>query len=453
MSDIFIRHKNEDAEGTLVIPVQMLINTPYDVLKDHILENSKNCKDWLVSVPPHDGVALLCGSGVSIKEHLREIRGKQHDGAVVFALNAASDYLASNGIMPDNQVIIDAKEETSELVGAAKEHLFAATVHQKCFKLRPNAKLFQLQVEDESLQDQIDEIAPYDYTMLMTAVSVGIVSLALVYAMGYRKIYCYGYDSSYTDGNSHVVPQPMNGNIPCMNVDFAGKSYLTSLPMKMQAERFMSVANSLKKDGCEINVIGSGLLPDMSKTAFEELTEKDKYTRMWSMLSYRDASPAERIVDLIDDKIKKGVTIDFGCGTGRAAALLSKSGRRVILLDFAPNCRDQEADGLEFLEVDLTQPIHVLGDSGYCIDVMEHIPPEDVDKVINNIMASVPECFFQISTVPDVCGATIGHELHLTIESPRDWFDRFKRLGFTVDWMDNTALDVKLLVKRKEENA
>jgi hypothetical protein len=65
---------------------------------------------------------------------------------------------------------------------------------------------------------------------------------------------------------------------------------------------------------------------------------------------------------------------------------------------------------------------------------MEHIPPADVETVIRNIMTASGTVFFQISTVPDVCGGIIRQRLHLTVR-PHDWWkDTFSGLGYTVTY-------------------
>jgi hypothetical protein len=399
--------------------------------------------------PAHDVPALMCGAGPSLKYDLDEIKERQKKGGMVFALNAAAKYLNENGIYPDYQVLIDAKEESVSLIGPAREHLFGATVDPKCFELKPDASLFQLQVDDDGLREEIDKLAPYSYEMFTTAVSVGVVGAVVAFAMGHRDMHFYGYDSSHENNDSHVVRQEMNDNVACMEVDFAGKHYLSSLPMKLQAERFMQVANLLKGEGCSVTVHGTGLLPDMYNMPYEKLSEKEKYLRMWSMLSYRAGSPAELIVPLIVEKLKpEGLIIDFGCGTGRAAAAITDLGYGVILTDFAPNCRDECAGELPFVEIDLTEPIPLRAEYGYCVDVIEHIPPDKTDLAIKNIMGSARKVFFQISTVHDRCGVTIKQELHLTVHPVDWWLDCFSRMGYTVEWSQKTEDSGMFLVTR-----
>jgi SAM-dependent methyltransferase len=438
MSELHIRRWNEGASAPLIIPVSVLVNTPAEVLFDHIRTNSRNIQRWIKQEVQHDGIALLCGSGPSLRENLADIKQRQSEGAKVFALNAAATYLSDHGIMPDYQVIIDAKEESVSLIGPAKDYLFGSTVDPQCFNKKPLATLFQLQVDDDDLQAEIDRWAPHEYGMVSTAVSVGIVSTILTFAMGYRTMHCYGYDSSHKGNDSHVVRQQMNDDVACMEVTFAGKEYLASLPMKLQAERFMQVAHLLQGEGCKFHVHGYGLLPDMWNAAPEGLSEREKYFRMWSMIAYRQDSPAERIIgDIIWRLNPTSRILDFGCGTGRAALEIKKLGYDVLMLDFASNCLDDlPAQEVPFVEVDLAEPMPFREQYGYCIDVMEHIPTDDVVKVLTNIMNAARKVFFQISTVDDKMGATIGARLHLTVQPHEWWRGLILSLGYQIEHED-----------------
>jgi 2-polyprenyl-3-methyl-5-hydroxy-6-metoxy-1,4-benzoquinol methylase len=137
--------------------------------------------------------------------------------------------------------------------------------------------------------------------------------------------------------------------------------------------------------------------------------------------------------------IAPGATvIDFGCGTGRAALKIASAGHNVTLLDFAENCRDKDAESLPFIKWDLTRPIEVKATYGFCTDVMEHIPPLDVEAVITNIMRAAPRTFFNISTVPDELGVLIGQHLHLTVRPHKWWRETFQALGYHITWQEMT---------------
>jgi hypothetical protein len=78
---------------------------------------------------------------------------------------------------------------------------------------------------------------------------------------------------------------------------------------------------------------------------------------------------------------------------------------------------------------------------------MEHIPPDQVETVIRNIMTSAGTVFFQIATVPDKFGAVIGQRLHLTVKPHEWWAELFIRLGFAVAWQADNGTQSQFVIK------
>jgi SAM-dependent methyltransferase len=217
--------------------------------------------------------------------------------------------------------------------------------------------------------------------------------------------------------------------------------------MKGQAEKFPLNALALKNAGCTLHVYGEGLLQTIYNTKHEDLTEKEKYQLMWGMPAYRMVAPGEHLVDQFIDIAKPdGLILDFGCGTGRAGIKLAQKGYAVILIDFTDNCRDHEALSLSFIQADLSKPMPIRGEYGYCTDVMEHIPTELVAQTIANIMNAGRKVFFQISTVDDSLGALIGEPLHLTVNSYEWWRGQFISNGYDIEWADEQETAVLFYV-------
>jgi hypothetical protein len=179
------------------------------------------------------------------------------------------------------------------------------------------------------------------------------------------------------------------------------------------------------------------------------ITEKAKYEKMWAIDDYRKVAPGEQTAMVFLEQAKPwkdSTCIDFGCGTGRGGLMIAlMGGLKVTLLDFASNCLDEEvrnttvtqAERLQFIEHDLNKlsPVHAM--YGYCTDVMEHIPPEEVDRVLANILLAAQHVFFQISTQPDVMGERIGEPLHLTVESYEWWMKKFREQECVIHWSHN----------------
>lgn len=449
-TDIYqMKIQNPGASMPLVIPVLVLCNTPDEQLHANIRRNSSLPLDWVAFRKPHSGIAVLVGGGPSVKEHLPEIKALQKWGVTIFAMNAASGYLRSQGVEVDYQVIADAKPETATLVDPlAKSHLFASQVDASTMEAVVPT-LWHLAIEDMDRLFPEERTKRGGYALVGGGASVGNSALCLAYVMGYRTIHCFGYDSSHRGDKSHAYPQPMNRFIPTVDVEWAGKTYTSSVAMKAQAEKFQITAQALKQEGVSLTVHGDGLLPAMFNTPPVNLTERDKYRLMWQFDGYRDFSPGEGIVPLFLEVTKpEGLVVDFGCGTGRASIELAKAGHSVFLVDFADNCRDEEAKHLPFLEWDLTRPMPMRSPYGLCTDVMEHIPEKDVSTVLANILEASESVFFQISTVQDTFGEVIHQRLHCTIR-PHDWWaDQFRSLGAEIAWQERQDHASCFLVNR-----
>ncbi|HQR22395.1 MAG TPA: DUF115 domain-containing protein [Burkholderiaceae bacterium] len=174
--------------------------------------------------------------------------------------------------------------------------------------------------------------------------------------------------------------------------------------------------------------------------------ERSKYERVWGRDEYRQVSPGESVAPMFvaQAHLKPGArVIDFGTGTGRGALMIALlGGAHVTMLDFADNCLDDDvrnalttqSHALEFRRADLREPIAVAAPYGFCADVMEHIEPADVDRVLSNILHAAQHVFFQISCIPDKLGALIGEPLHLTVQPYEWWAEKFRALGAVVHW-------------------
>ena len=192
--------------------------------------------------------------------------------------------------------------------------------------------------------------------------------------------------------------------------------------------------------------------------------EKEKYTKLWSTLEYRMASPGMDNVNNFIQHMPPAYTqagtvrsvIDFGCGPGRATLMLQKCGYEVYGVDFAENCLDAQVRGnIEFHVADLTELVDKdlpcgKADLGFCCDVMEHIPPRDVVRVIDGIMENVKDrCYFQIACRDDYFGKLVGEKLHLTVNPPSWWLATLSGMGYQIEWSDATPGELKCIISHK----
>ena len=425
-------------------------NTDDETLFANIRANSERNRNWLNVTPEHDGHAVICGSGPSLLDTLDLIRWRVSLGQTIFALNNAANILAANGITPDYQVIIDARPETASLVGPARHYLLCSQVDQQIVRTCEHATIFHPAID--GLENALPE-HKQDFALIGGGTTSGITALCVAYAMGYRKIHCFGYDSCHKGDESHAVHQVINDKEPWMTCEWNGKTYKGSISMLRQAELFQPATETLIDLGCTITVDGYGLIPDIVRHAnMVPMDEREKYEEMWKLDVCRAVAPGEHCIERFLDVAKptpESRVIDFGCGTGRASVELAKRGFRPLLVDFVVNSRDPEALDLPFVQADLKKlPDGIYSNYGFCTDVLEHIDTPEVGEVIESIMGHCRECFFQVSMVPDNCGQLIGQELHLTVKPFEWWLDRFFSLGLSLKHAKNDGNTATFYVTR-----
>ncbi len=180
----------------------------------------------------------------------------------------------------------------------------------------------------------------------------------------------------------------------------------------------------------------------------EAAKEKEKYEKIWTHGAYREYSPGLHDMDklpLLDflRRFEVKTILDSGCGSGKLMQRLiteHKDEFDVHGFDISENCLDPFFDDIkdEILTVgclwnpaDYNTPY----DAIICTDVMEHIPTEHVPAVLSNFRNCTKKlAYLAIALFPDNFGPRLlGEPLHLTVEEPQWWFDKFRQAGFSLN--------------------
>jgi len=174
-----------------------------------------------------------------------------------------------------------------------------------------------------------------------------------------------------------------------------------------------------------------------------EKQEKDKYTNAWEYGAEGQSRTAWYIFNYLKNILDKTYKIlDLGCGNGLVVELLRQEGYNIVGVDITLTGLNQHTPMIKFTpEIILTPkrenyfeaPLWNLSfkdnefDFTFSTDVLEHIPPEYINKTIQEInRITKTKSFHCISTFKDNRG---GFVFHLTVQ-PIDWWkEKFKALN------------------------
>lgn len=423
--DYTVEVRNPHATDGKKLDITVTSNIALDRINKNVEINSKRDLEWIsLAEEANTTPCLIIGGGPSLEDEIETIRNFE-EPCFTIAINGAARFLVDHDIVPCVQFIIDARPENLGLLeNYALQHILASQCDPALFDEivgHSAPQLVHLASPDIEAHMPPEKVAAGGYTMIGGAASAGNSAINLAYVMGFRDLHVFGFDSSAREGRRHAYEQPLNKDESLIPIRLGDRVYFCSYSMAVQSDYFPIIAKELEKLGCRLTVYGDGLLPEKWRLAKELTDEKTKYQYVWSHPSYGRYSPAEQSLESITNSFAPGKLIDLGCGTGRAAAKLTELGYDVTCLDFV-DARDDAAKELTFLERDLSEPLQVSFENGYCCDVMEHIPPEQVDTVLGNIARCVDNVFFRIEFEPDGFGpALIGSPLHLSVHDEEWW--------------------------------
>lgn len=255
--------------GGTTLELKHIGNVSQDVFMANVRNSLTLSLPWLQMQDEHEGHAVIIGGGPSLNDDLEEIKQRQLCGQVIFAVNNSYNHLAGRGIVPDAHVMIDARDKNKEFLpktGTNPLCYYASQVHPEVFELAHkngnNVVLFH-----SFFSDGIFEVIGHDSgdPLIGGGCTVGLHSIALAWALGYRNFHLYGFDSSYTDDENHAYRQPLNDSDRRIEVVMNEKKYNCAPWMATQVEDFKALAKTLIEKGCVMTVHGSGLLPDVAK--------------------------------------------------------------------------------------------------------------------------------------------------------------------------------------------
>jgi hypothetical protein len=218
--------------------------------------------------PPHDRLAVLACYGPSLVDTIEDLRLEaQGADADVISVSGAHDFLLGRGIAPLFHVECDPRAHKADNIDHYNEgthYLLASCVHPVLFdKLGPDADIALWHVASMShCATLIDELGESPGTLITGGGSVGLRSISLLYAMGYRRFSIYGMDCSFRDeGQMQHAGKHAGKRQNVSTYQCGDRVFSTSNTLKSYATDFIEMIQRVNDLDVKLN--GDGLLRAM----------------------------------------------------------------------------------------------------------------------------------------------------------------------------------------------
>jgi hypothetical protein len=282
---------------------------------------------WLDLAPAHDRHVCIVGGGPSLKETMLELRWRKSIGQQVWALNGTGRFLYKHGIIPDAVFILDARIENIAFLGELNEGtrvLLGSQCHPALFDA---AKEYGLEVtlwhaNSPGMIELLKGERERPVHLIGGGSSVGLNTVVIAFATGYRKIHLYGFDSSYRENDHHAYAQSWNDGDRVIDALYRDKKFKSTGWMTQQVNEFQDLVPGLVADGCIITVAGDGLLQTVAADMAEHIPVTPAQMRALEVLSRLKGASEPR-----------GAEIGVFAGEMSAALLRNKENLHLTMVD------------------------------------------------------------------------------------------------------------------------
>ena len=441
----------EALQGEWAPPPDASCGLPVDV-DTYISQVRKNCRLDLPNVNTameHDLIMVMVCAGPTMPQFLDDIRKKSQDKNKyrIFCSNKTHDYLIDNGIIPDYHFIIDPKPSMLTYVQRPHkdvQYLIGSCCVPQVFEALEGYDVKRLMVlsgvkGSDGITDMHIIQALYnksEYTGLEGGTMAGLRAMTLANMLGYKTVEFYGFDSGFQNYDENGEPiyyaydkKRIENVVECKTDD--RKIYDSTPVFASQARQFIKWKHRL--EWIKFIIYGDSLTSRIDKIDEEERRPKhdllitdymqkmnEELHKDWdgehSYGSYGSENLPE-IVMLAGQMAKRFgelTILDYGCGKGFFKMRMPDI-NGVTVHEYDPCVKEKSAR---------PKPADLV----VCTDVLEHIEPQCLDNVLDDIeRLTVKSCFVSICLTPAVKKYHDGQNCHLSLLDAETWYAKLRK--------------------------
>lgn len=367
-------------------------------------------------------IAIVC-FGPSLNDTWEEIKKFKY----VFSCSGSHKFLVDRGIIPSFHAEVDPRDHKIGLMGPPQkgtQYLMASACHPKVFDHLEgfDVKLWHIHSGDKV--SMLPTVFPRGEYILTGGSNVGLRAMVISRFMGFVNQHIFGMDCSMSDeGKSHAEFHP-KGSKGYYLTEYEGVEYKVTQPLVEYSRQFFHELKQMPE--VKATVYGKGLLQHMAEKKLVaprdgKIAKKDiafmtpitiskEYTAMNKQLHESNVNygtgggkRAEVVLKLANSMDTKNI-LDYGCGKG----LLAR-GLPFPIWEYDPAITGKDNP---------PRPADLV----VCTDVLEHIEPELLDNVLQDIArCTLKTAYLIISTRAAVKTLADGRNAHL-IQKGADWW-------------------------------
>jgi hypothetical protein len=232
----------------------------------NVQRSVKRSLPWFDFDESSQGSVCLVGGGPSLVDTIDQLKARHQNGAKVWAMNGSYDHLQSQGIIPDVMVMLDARPENVRFVQNPQQSTtfyITSQCDDAIFDALEGYKVVLVHANTSGVYELLEHEKARPVHLMGGFTTVGILSLILAKLQGFQRIFMFGMDSSYRNGEHHAYKQESNDAERVIHAMINDVTYKCAPWMAQQVTDFQNVVAGF--GDVTIEVCGDGLLHEMAK--------------------------------------------------------------------------------------------------------------------------------------------------------------------------------------------
>lgn len=211
---------------------------PVDPRENILASLARGVPEFQPALFPHDGTAVMCGSGPSLPSFIDEIRAERAKRRPIVAIKGAHDLLCEHGIEPDVFVSCEAKSrlENVKHKNAKTLYLLSGRCAPELYDHLAGCNVMQFHTYSDK-EPPLPEL--HGKSLIGGGTTSGLRAVTVMWLLGFARFVLYGFDSCLdSKRNKRHDSGALHDEVYQVDRWVYGRRFVCNGAMAMQADEF-----------------------------------------------------------------------------------------------------------------------------------------------------------------------------------------------------------------------